>query len=136
MTDSFVDPNSGAAPQPGGYAGPEGVLNGHGTPALTQFEAEASEEEVEALEETDDDTPSDDTEADGGDADGDADADADGGDGDDDAKGDDGEEAVAYDPSEHSVKDVQAYLAENPDQHDAVIAAEQAGKNRSTLTGE
>lgn len=46
MSEQYVDPNSGAAPQPGGYAGPEGVELGHGTPAvgLDQRDAEVTEE--------------------------------------------------------------------------------------------
>lgn len=38
-----------------------------------------------------------------------------------------------YDPSEHTVDEVQAYVADNPDQKDAVLKAEKAGKNRTTL---
>lgn len=40
-----------------------------------------------------------------------------------------------YDPSEHTVVEVQAYLDENPDQTDYVLDRERAGKNRTTLTG-
>jgi hypothetical protein len=40
-----------------------------------------------------------------------------------------------FDPSTHTVADVQAYIAEHPDEADAVLAAEAAGKNRATLTG-
>lgn len=43
--------------------------------------------------------------------------------------GDDG----AYDPSDHTVDEVKTYVEENPDQREAVLAAEQDGKNRSTL---
>lgn len=39
-----------------------------------------------------------------------------------------------FDPADHDVKEVLAYLAENPDQREAVIAAEQQGKNRVTIT--
>jgi hypothetical protein len=40
-----------------------------------------------------------------------------------------------FDPAEHTVAEVEAYLAEHPDQSDAVLAAEAQGKNRATLTG-
>ena len=39
----------------------------------------------------------------------------------------------SFDPGEHTVADVQDYLAAHPDQVDAVLAAEAAGKARSTL---
>ena len=42
--------------------------------------------------------------------------------------------ARSYDPGEHTVDEVQAYLAKHPDERDAVVAAEKAGKNRVTLT--
>jgi hypothetical protein len=38
-----------------------------------------------------------------------------------------------YDPGEHTVDEVKEYVGDNPDQTDEVLAAEQAGKNRSTL---
>ena len=38
-----------------------------------------------------------------------------------------------YDPGEHTVDEVKEYVGDNPDQRDEVLAAEQAGKNRSTL---
>jgi hypothetical protein len=46
-----------------------------------------------------------------------------------------GEEAE-FDPSEHTVAEVQEYLAENPDDEDRVLDAELAGKNRVSLTGD
>jgi hypothetical protein len=39
----------------------------------------------------------------------------------------------AFDPGEHTVAEVEDYVAKHPDQADAVLAAEQAGKNRTTL---
>lgn len=42
----------------------------------------------------------------------------------------------AFDPGEHTVAEVHDYLAEHPDQTDAVLAAEQAGKARTTLVGD
>jgi len=41
----------------------------------------------------------------------------------------------AFDPGGHTVAEVQDYLAAHPDQTDAVLDAEAAGKNRATLTG-
>jgi hypothetical protein len=41
-----------------------------------------------------------------------------------------------FDPSEHTVAEVQEHNAENPDDADRVLEAEAAGKNRLTLTGE
>jgi hypothetical protein len=38
-----------------------------------------------------------------------------------------------YDPGEHTVAEVHEYLAAHPDQAEAVLAAEAAGKNRTTL---
>jgi len=39
----------------------------------------------------------------------------------------------SFDPSEHTVEDVVAYVEEHLDELDAVIAAETAGRNRKTL---
>ena len=38
-----------------------------------------------------------------------------------------------YDPTDHSVSEVNDYLAANPDKKDAVLAKERSGKNRSTI---
>jgi hypothetical protein len=38
-----------------------------------------------------------------------------------------------YDPGAYTVADVQAYVTEHPDELDAIYAAEQSGKARSTL---
>jgi len=40
-----------------------------------------------------------------------------------------------FDPGAHTVVEVQEYLADHPDEADAVLDAEAAGKNRATLTG-
>jgi hypothetical protein len=40
-----------------------------------------------------------------------------------------------FDPSEHTVAEVQAYLDGNPDQTDYVLDRERAGKARTTLIG-
>lgn len=39
-----------------------------------------------------------------------------------------------FDPSEHNVDEVKAHLEANPDDWDAVMEAEAAGKNRSSIT--
>jgi hypothetical protein len=41
---------------------------------------------------------------------------------------------AGFDPGEHTVAEVQEYLAEHPDDEDRVLDAELAGKNRVTLT--
>lgn len=41
-----------------------------------------------------------------------------------------------FDPSAHTVAEVQDYLAANPDQTDTVLARERAGKARTTLIGD
>jgi len=38
-----------------------------------------------------------------------------------------------FDPGEHTVDDVKAYIDANPDQAQTVLDAEVAGKNRTTL---
>lgn len=40
---------------------------------------------------------------------------------------------MAYDPSEHTVAEVQDYLEENPEEFDEVLAAEKEGKNRQGI---
>lgn len=42
-------------------------------------------------------------------------------------------EPEAFDPGDHKVEDVQAHVEANPDELDAILAAERDGKNRSTL---
>lgn len=44
--------------------------------------------------------------------------------------------APGYDPAEYTVDEVHAYLADHPDEADAVIAAERAGKARKGITGD
>lgn len=41
-----------------------------------------------------------------------------------------------FDPAEHSVEQVNAFLAEHPEARDAVVAAEQQGKNRTGIVGQ
>lgn len=42
-------------------------------------------------------------------------------------------ETVKFDPHDHGVEEVLAYVAEHPDELDAIVAQEQAGKARKTL---
>ena len=42
----------------------------------------------------------------------------------------------AFDPSAHTVAEVQQYIAEHPDQRDAVLDAEADGKARVSLLGD
>ena len=44
--------------------------------------------------------------------------------------------AGTFDPGDHTVADVEAYLAEHPDERDAVLDAERAGKARVSLVGD
>lgn len=41
-----------------------------------------------------------------------------------------------FDPSDHTVFQVQAYLEDNPDQSEFVLERERAGKARTTLIGD
>jgi hypothetical protein len=45
-------------------------------------------------------------------------------------------QAGGFDPGEHTVAEVEEYLADHPDERDSVLGAERAGKNRSTLVGD
>ena len=42
-------------------------------------------------------------------------------------------EGTTYDPADHTVDEVNAYLDENPDQREAVLAAEAEGENRKGI---
>ena len=43
--------------------------------------------------------------------------------------------SAEFDPGEHTVAEVEEYLAEHPDEHAKVLAAEAKGKNRTSLVG-
>lgn len=43
--------------------------------------------------------------------------------------------AELFDPATHNVDEVQAFLREHPELAEQVIAAEKAGKNRTSITG-
>jgi hypothetical protein len=42
---------------------------------------------------------------------------------------------IEFDPAEYTVAEIEEYLAENPDDREAVVAAERQGKNRASITG-
>jgi hypothetical protein len=42
-------------------------------------------------------------------------------------------ETTAYDPGAHTVARVLEYAAAHPDERNQIVAAEKAGKNRTTL---
>ena len=42
----------------------------------------------------------------------------------------------ASDPGDHTVAEVEAYLADHPGEAGAVLRAERAGKNRTSLVGD
>jgi hypothetical protein len=47
----------------------------------------------------------------------------------------DEEAELEFDPSEHTVAEVEDHMAENPDDAERVLDAERAGKNRVSITG-
>jgi hypothetical protein len=51
-------------------------------------------------------------------------------------EGDPDPEAAGFDPGEHTVAEVEEYLAEHPDQRSRVLEAEAAGKARVSLLGD
>ncbi len=121
--ERYVDPNSGAAPQPGGtFAQVEKSADievpvPHLDPALAQEapEREAPEQEApkeEAPEEAPEEQQAPEQEAPEEEA---------------------PQQEGGFDPSAHSINEVLAYVEENPDQKEAVLEQERAGKNRSTL---
>lgn len=175
----YIDPNSGAAPQPGGWAGPEGMELGHALPADLPEGVEQKRQLNEALYETpeektvqqiadeaaeqDKDEETDEkaallervnamanpakyfgedpntgaevpefTEEEASDAKA-LETEAVNLNEESSEEGDTSEDG-AYDPSQHSVDEVLAYVEENPDQKDAVLQAEESGKNRKGVT--
>lgn len=132
MSEQYIDPNSGAAPQPGGIfiGGHEGAAAEPEPEAPTVPDTEPgapaegeTPEAPEAPEGEAPEAPEGEGEEPGGEAEGEVGVDS----------GDEGAPAEGFNPSDHTVAEVLAYIAENPDQKDAVIAAEKAGKNRTTV---
>lgn len=130
----FIDPNSGAAPQPGGFVAsvlPQETAGEDAGAARPDNDPQAAEREAgedagntpdmqgaagaDGADSTEDEQPQGETE--GGDE-------------------EEQPEAEAKDYSSvlsGGVKDVQKYLEAHPEEKDAVIAAEKQGKNRSTI---
>lgn len=52
-----------------------------------------------------------------------------------DADPDDDGQRVTFDPADHTIDEVLAYIEAHPEQGDAVLAAEAAGKHRAGLLG-
>lgn len=138
MSEQYIDPNSGAASQPGGIfvGGYEGAATEPEAPTAPNAELGAPAEGEKPEGETPEtpETP----EAPGGegeklDGEGGGEEGPEGEVGAD--GGDEGASAEGFNPSDHTVAEVLAYIAENPDQKDAVIAAEKDGKNRTTVVG-
>jgi hypothetical protein len=137
----YIDPNSGAAPQPGGFVAsvlPQETAGEDAGEARPDNDPQAAERAEGTEQGNTPDAPAGQPAGDAG---------ADGADGTEDAPtGDSTEEqteeqaeeteAQAKDYSEllsGGVKDVQDYLKEHPEEKDAVIAAEKQGQNRKTL---
>ena len=121
--ERYVDPNSGAAPQPGGFAGPHAVEVGHGSPnnevvvpGVSQDASmglPAEEDEQQAAADKALETQAVDL-SDSGESD----------------SGDDYSELLSG-----TVDEVNAYLDANPDKRDAVVEAEKNGANRKGIVG-
>jgi len=141
MAENYVDPNSGAAPQPGGFAGVEAAEKGFAIPVGAELENEVSPSEYEqpggnpepkSVEELAAlaggpapvvEEPVEEPAVEGEVSEGNS-------------RAPKSPEPEAYDPGEHNVDDVNDYLEANPDQRDAVLKAERKGKNRKGITGD
>lgn len=131
MTDEYIDPNSGRAPQPGGFtAAPVVSTDPEDRDVDTDVQdpqdgapsEQSTEEQLEEWAKGDEDSEDDDEsteQTEEPDASGDADK--------EESQEDDSKEEPAKDYSEllsNNLPEVQAYLAEHPDEVDAVKAAE------------
>lgn len=143
----FVDPNSGAAPQPGGIA-PTPVVNEDAPkqeepPVDRVLDAERETQAGPAGEQPGDPDgtgldPQD------GDTDGETEGEPGGGDVTEDGEAEDGgetedgegepEEKDYSDVLSKGVPEVEQYIEDHPEEKDAVIAAEKQGKNRKGIT--
>ena len=145
MTEPYIDPNSGAASQPGGASiaapNPIDTVVKESSKEVDQTEAvdgeKVDEQAAEHLEQQAKEaaeakeaegqelavptgTPEAGTDV-GTDVTGDATPAA------------EGDAPEAYDPGSKSVPQVLAYIETNPDEHEAVLAAERAGKARKGI---
>ena len=114
-TQPYVDPNSGAAPQPGGFvAGAIPQEAQADEKSTTDAGQDGADETEETQPESGGEQPT-------------------------------GEEQGGEQPSEEQkdysellskgVDEVNEYIEQNPEERDAVVQAEQAGKNRKGITG-
>lgn len=128
MTERYIDPNSGAAPQPGGFVTPAADNPPQDIPSFeNQAQSEPAQEDwdnqdaPQPAEEPQAEEPQADAEVEG--EEGDADA-------------DDAESEEQDDYSEllaGTVEDVLAYIEEHPEEKGAVQAAEAEGKDRAGI---
>lgn len=110
-TERYIDPNSGAAPQPGGFVAgsiPEQAQAKESATDAGQDGADPTEEATPRAVETEPETEPE-TE--------------------DEGEGEDYSELLSQ-----GVDKVNEYIEQNPDERDAVIEAERAGKNRKGIT--
>ena len=126
---TYIDPNSGAAPQPGA------VFRG------SEPEPELVEEVLEEVEDESEENEDENSDLNEG-AEGESEEEGEeeeSEDSDEELEGDDDEEddeQSDFDPSDHGIPEVLAYLEENPDDRDAVLALERAGKARKGILGD
>lgn len=131
MTERYIDPNSGAAPQPGGFVTPAAENPPQDIPSFeNQVQSEPAQEDwdnqdaPQPAEEPQAEEPQE------------AQADAQGDDSDAEADADDAESEEQGDYSEllaGTVEDVLAYIEEHPEEKEAVQAAEAEGKDRAGI---
>lgn len=111
--ERYVDPNSGAAPQPGGYALGHPVAESDLTEpeAVETDEATTEESPEETTEETGEETGVEETE-----------------------EAQTGPAVTSeYDPGDYTIEEVVQYVADHPEERASILEKEEAGKNRSTL---
>ena len=108
---TYIDPNSGAAPQPGAVF--------RGSDPEPELVEEVLEEVEDESEENEDENSDLNEEAEG-----------------ESEEEDEDDEQSDFDPSDHGIPEVLAYLEENPDDRDAVLALERAGKARKGILGD
>lgn len=124
MSD-YIDPNSGRAVQPGGAF--------KGMNDVSTDDVDFKQAEERALPQTPVVVEQDDQSAQAGEVDQTPVAEELESDEEASEEADEDETEDSYDPADYSVEDVKAFVEANPDQKEAVLASEKAGKNRSTL---
>lgn len=151
MNDRYIDPNSGAAPQPGGSFFDPSKAPDEETPVQEPEQAEDSEKSEEhenaygvpSSESEATSAKSQETQATGlpqaqkQDSDEDSDDEDSDKDENDENKDEDGQDqgqsapVSEYDPSKYNVPEVLAYVKEHPEEKDAILEKEKASENRS-----